>query len=665
MANCERCGAELVEGRATCSACGAQVQSTIASEWAPVKSPPPQATSPAAGPQPAAGGFAPVNSGTAPPASGANAEGFSSVKAANTAAAASTPPPGVFPVGSGASATAARDDGPAFAPVAGGAATTGQGAAAPGFAPGSQATAFPQATTNKKSPLLKILAGVFIFLFLLAAAGVAGVVYLVHRAKQKVHQLESEYNRNSLQYRSSTAARRHSNNTPAPPALKPDSKPAPLVAQAATGDRAHDWALQYERTENTSEADLVVRAGSINNLGFGWPDGFDPFSGDSTPMHAFPWKTPDGVADGTDRIMLGTSVSSSDISHPGDGYSGILYDCREKLLADANCQTRHDAMPRPITLPVGALPSKINDVMFQIFVDDFQAPVFKSHFQVSLNGTRIPSFEEAVNALDQTGPIGKLISLRLLPEYWPLLQSGNVKLLIDDPTTHIHDGYAVDFVRILVNPHALKYKVSLTVHVVDAKTHKPIPGATATAALETCSTDKRGQCELKDLPAGLVMASATNPGYDANSVQTDLPAGHTGTAEIPLQPHQEDTASLEKSIDQTGTATLYGIHFDTGSAKLRPDSLPSLQAILGVIQKRTGRNWVIAGHTDNQGSDATNVPLSQSRAASVIAWLVAHGVDQGSLEPQGYGASRPVADNATANGRQLNRRVEFSAATKP
>jgi len=54
--------------------------------------------------------------------------------------------------------------------------------------------------------------------------------------------------------------------------------------------------------------------------------------------------------------------------------------------------------------------------------------------------------------------------------------------------------------------------------------------------------------------------------------------------------------------------------------------------------------------------------LSQNRAAAVIAWLKAQGVDPSRLTPQGYGASRPVADNATTNGRALNRRVEIATA---
>lgn len=455
--------------------------------------------------------------------------------------------------------------------------------------------------------------------------------------------------------------------------------PVPMAPVAATGDQAHDWPLEYERTVGGPEADLVVRTGDINNLGFGWKyydwntkqtTFLDPFSGKSTQPHQWPdiHKIPPNAPPGTDRIMLGSAV----VPGMGDGYSGSIGDCivthpqgkpAPPLLpyfAKACKEERALTAPTPIVLSIGELPSKINAVVVQIFVDDFQPMPMHSHFQVSLNGTRIPNFEYAINALDQSGPIGKLLTLKLLPEYWPLLKSGTANLLIDDPTTHVPDGYAVDFVRILVNPRGFKYQVSLTATVTDADKHTPITDATVTAALDSKTTDHAGKCQFAGLPAGLVTATANAPGYDENSVQVDLPAGQAGTADIQLHRHQESTAALEQSIAQTGTVSVYGIHFDTGSSKLRPDSLPALQAVLGLINGRPGSTWVIAGHTDNEGSDALNMPLSKSRAASVVSWLTAHGVAQGRLDAQGFGSTRPVADNATLAGRALNRRVEVS-----
>jgi outer membrane protein OmpA-like peptidoglycan-associated protein len=118
-------------------------------------------------------------------------------------------------------------------------------------------------------------------------------------------------------------------------------------------------------------------------------------------------------------------------------------------------------------------------------------------------------------------------------------------------------------------------------------------------------------------------------------------------------------AELDRAIAQTGSAAIYGVHFDTGSATLRPDSTAALENVLATINRRPDSHWVISGHTDNQGSADLNQKLSQSRAASVIAWLVSHGVAATRLKPQGFGATHPVADNSTEAGRALNRRVEM------
>jgi OOP family OmpA-OmpF porin len=544
----------------------------------------------------------------------------------------------------------------------------------------------PPASRVGKLVKVAVIIGVLAMLFLLAAMG--SCAYVAYRAKQKAQAIQATHQRNRRgkvadQFGGNQADDKHSApaNSPSTPALavpatsaapvNTNTLPADLGAPDApvksNGDQAHDWALRYERSEGGPQADLVVRTGDINNLGFGWPKNYDPFSGKSTPPHPFPWSPKPGTPDGTDRMLLGSAVTQADFNeHPfaGEGYtSSLLRPCQQSPDA-STCKPRQDSMPQPIVLSVGDLPPKIDAVLFQIFVDDFQAPSFHSHFQVSLNGIRIPSLEQTLNALDQTGPIGKLITVNLLPEYFPLLKSRTVKLLIDDPTTHAQDGYAIDFVRILVNPHQFQYLVSVAVTVKDWNKNAPIAGATVTAALQSASTDASGNCALNGLPAGLVVATAVAPGYDANSAAADVVAGQSGHAEIQLHHHEEGTSALEKSIAQTGSAAIYGIHFDSDSAKLRPDSTPALQAVLGLINNHPGSRWIIAGHTDNQGNSAHNQVLSQNRAISVIAWLKAHGVDASRLVPQGFGATHPVADNADANGRELNRRVEIAAAPK-
>ena len=67
----------------------------------------------------------------------------------------------------------------------------------------------------------------------------------------------------------------------------------------------------------------------------------------------------------------------------------------------------------------------------------------------------------------------------------------------------------------------------------------------------------------------------------------------------------------------------------------------------------------VEGHTDNKGGAAYNLALSRRRAASVLKWLVEHGVEKKRIVSEGLGLSRPIDDNATEDGRRNNRRVEF------
>jgi outer membrane protein OmpA-like peptidoglycan-associated protein len=67
----------------------------------------------------------------------------------------------------------------------------------------------------------------------------------------------------------------------------------------------------------------------------------------------------------------------------------------------------------------------------------------------------------------------------------------------------------------------------------------------------------------------------------------------------------------------------------------------------------------VEGHTDNQGSAVVNRTLSEQRAASVVRWLVQHGIDASRLSSQGFGFDRPIDTNDTPEGRKNNRRVEF------
>ena len=101
------------------------------------------------------------------------------------------------------------------------------------------------------------------------------------------------------------------------------------------------------------------------------------------------------------------------------------------------------------------------------------------------------------------------------------------------------------------------------------------------------------------------------------------------------------------------------LEFDLGKASIRSTSFPSLDKVADLIVTKNF-SLKLAGHTDNVGSNSANLMLSKDRAESVKAYLVSKGVNSSRVEATGYGESQPIKTNKTPQGRQMNRRVEFT-----
>jgi outer membrane protein OmpA-like peptidoglycan-associated protein len=106
--------------------------------------------------------------------------------------------------------------------------------------------------------------------------------------------------------------------------------------------------------------------------------------------------------------------------------------------------------------------------------------------------------------------------------------------------------------------------------------------------------------------------------------------------------------------------------FDSGKSDLSPQAAASLQQLAAVLLGEPGLPVTIAGHTDNVGNAQHNQTLSEQRAEAVRHWLTTTGkVPGGCITTQGFGATGPVAANASASGRQKNRRVDISIQKAP
>ncbi len=149
---------------------------------------------------------------------------------------------------------------------------------------------------------------------------------------------------------------------------------------------------------------------------------------------------------------------------------------------------------------------------------------------------------------------------------------------------------------------------------------------------------------------------------------TTPPPATKPAAEAPAKPAKPAPAvDISPGVTRVrGTATGFTltekIQFADGKADILPASESLVQEIATVLKDNPDLQQVfIAGYTSSEGGQELNQKLSEGRAAAVRTWLVSHGIEGSRLVTGGFGPADPIADNATEEGREKNRRVEFTA----
>lgn len=222
-------------------------------------------------------------------------------------------------------------------------------------------------------------------------------------------------------------------------------------------------------------------------------------------------------------------------------------------------------------------------------------------------------------------------------------------------------GYTSSRIFEMVIPEAnqIRYKSNYVKGIVhDAKTHQPLAATIELINLETNETESLVSSDSVSGSYLIVLTQGAEYALYVNKKDYLFRSLNFNYSERrDYEPIVLDI-DLEKAEEGT-TAVLQNIFFDVDKYDLKEKSVTELQKIRRFLKENPLMRVEISGHTDNTGSDAYNVQLSQKRAQAVYDYLVANGIDPRRLTPRGYGSRQPLAENTTEEGRQKNRRIEF------
>ncbi len=421
-----------------------------------------------------------------------------------------------------------------------------------------------------------------------------------------------------------------------------------VFAQTTANDG--DWTKQFETLQSTPEADYMIRIGDIDNLGYGWPENFNPFSGKSTDVHDWPFRILPEDAKGTDRVMLSSSYSKNQERQPclGDGYS----------TADVK---QFKAVP--LEMPLASIKdANINSAALLMFVDEFQSPSFCSRFRVWFNGQRLTPAEKILDGIDQSGPVGKIIFIKIPNDMLPLLKKDKLVISIDDSTTYAGDGYAIDFVKLLINPKPYKYTGPLNVIVKSTSTGEPIEGALVSVPeFGEKKTDAEGRARINNLYAGLVIADFSAKGFISKTQSFDVIANEEPWEhEVFLDPLESITVEIGgKTLMEGESLVLNNIQFKVASAELLKEGKTELNKVVDLMKQYPKIEAELSGHTSSEGDAKMNKELSLKRVESCRKYLSDNGISEDRISVIGYGPDKPIAPNDTEENRAKNRRVEL------
>jgi outer membrane protein OmpA-like peptidoglycan-associated protein len=171
----------------------------------------------------------------------------------------------------------------------------------------------------------------------------------------------------------------------------------------------------------------------------------------------------------------------------------------------------------------------------------------------------------------------------------------------------------------------------------------------------------RAQLEARTREVAAARSQAAMATAEADAARTVAASAQQQASDLQRQIDSMQARRTERGL----VLTLGDVLFETGRAELKPGSVAKLDQLADFLKQYPERRVTIEGHTDNVGSEDSNIGLSQRRADAVRSYLMRMGVDPSRITSTGMGESMPVTTNETEAGRQQNRRVEIVISNPP
>ena len=230
-----------------------------------------------------------------------------------------------------------------------------------------------------------------------------------------------------------------------------------------------------------------------------------------------------------------------------------------------------------------------------------------------------------LNAFDQTGPVGKLLSIPLPEEFYNDLVTKNILHIKINESTDSADGFAVDFIRLLVyRNRENSCKGDISGRVLEKSTGLPLAHAKVWLAdSRNVTANANGEFVFKAIPTGYEIISASSAGYADGYAAADIGQGEINPGVIIFLEKGKNSSQFNNHKITVGeTINLNNILFDQGKAELKSESKAELEKVAGFLQANINAEIELSGHTSAESEANYNRSLSYKRVKACKDYIL-------------------------------------------